>query len=170
MKNSIQDKMLEVMVEAIQISTAIMESAEQSYKSLGEWLNREESILKKYSPAIYSQGSIKLGTAIKPLNEKDDFDLDSVCVLKNLTTKELSQNDLKRLVGIEIQSYVNAKNFNKEATEGKRCWTIEYADSSQFHMDILPAIPNKNHFIKMLEARNVYDRNNDVSTLFHTYP
>ena len=160
MKNSIQDKMLEAMVEAIQISTATMDSAEQSYKSLGEWLNREESILKKYSPAIYSQGSIKLGTAIKPLNEKDDFDLDSVCVLKNLTTKELSQNDLKRLVGVEIQSYVNAKNFNKEATEGKRCWTIEYADSSQFHMDILPAIPNKNNFIKMLEARNVYDRNN----------
>lgn len=160
MKNSIKDKMLEAMVEVIQISTATMNSAEQSYVSLGDWLNREDSSLKRFAPAIYSQGSIKLGTAIKPLNEKDDFDLDSVCVLKNLTTKQLSQSTLKKLVGAEVQSYVSAKNFNKEATEGKRCWTIEYADSSQFHMDILPAIPNKNHFIKMLEARNVYDRNN----------
>lgn len=160
MKNSIKDKMLEAMVDIIQISTATMNSAEQSYTSLGDWLNRDESILKRYAPAIYSQGSIKLGTAIKPVNEKDDFDLDSVCVLKNLTTKQLSQSDLKQLVGKEIQAYVSAKNFNKEVTEGKRCWTIEYADSSQFHMDILPAIPDKNHFIKMLEARNVYDRNN----------
>ena len=160
MKSSIQDKMLEAMVEAIQISTATMNSAEQSYVSLGDWLNRDESSLKRFAPAIYSQGSIKLGTAIKPLNETDDFDLDSVCVLKNLTTKQLSQSDLKQLVGKEIQSYVYAKNFNKEAIEGKRCWTIEYADSSQFHMDILPAIPNKHHFVKMLEARNVYDRNN----------
>ena len=148
------------MVEAIQISTATMNSAEQSYVSLGDWLNREDSSLKRFSPAIYSQGSIKLGTAIKPLDEKDDFDLDSVCVLKNLTTKQLSQSDLKQLVGSEIQSYVNAKNFNKEATEGKRCWTIEYADSSQFHMDILPAIPNKHQFVKMLEAKNLYDKNN----------
>jgi len=160
MKSSIQDKMLEAMVEAIQISTATMNSAEQSYVSLGDWLNREDSSLKRFSPAIYSQGSIKLGTAIKPLDEKDDFDLDSVCVLKKPTTKQLSQSDLKKLVGVEIQSYVNAKNFNKEATEGKRSWTIEYADSSQFHMDILPAIPNKHQFVKMLEARNVYDKNN----------
>jgi len=160
MISSIQDKMLEAMVEAIQISTATMNSAEQSYVSLGDWLNRDESSLKRFAPAIYSQGSIKLGTAIKPLNETDDFDLDSVCVLKNLTTKQLSQSNLKQLVGKEIHSYVNAKNFNKEATEGKRCWTIEYADSSQFHMDILPAIPNKHHFAKMLEARNMYDKNN----------
>ena len=160
MKSSIQDKMLEAMVEPIQISTATMNSAEQSYVSLGDWLNREESSLKRFAPSIYSQGSIKLGTAIKPLNETDDFDLDSVCVLKNLTTKQLSQSTLKQLVGKEIQAYVSAKNFNKEATEGKRCWTIEYADSSQFHMDILPAIPNKHQFVKMLEARNMYDKNN----------
>jgi len=160
MKSSIEDKILEAMVEAIQISTVTMNSAEQSYVSLGDWLNREDSSLKRFAPAIYSQGSIKLGTAIKPLDEKDDFDLDSVCVLKNLTTKQLSQSDLKKLVGAEIQTYVNARNFNKEATEGKRCWTIEYADSSQFHMDILPAIPNKHQFVKMLEARNVYDKNN----------
>jgi len=38
MKSSIQDKMLEAMVEAIQISTATMNSAEQSYVSLGDWL------------------------------------------------------------------------------------------------------------------------------------
>lgn len=160
MNKSTKNKMLEAMVESIQITTATMDSAEKSYISLGEWLNREDSVLKRYAPAIYSQGSIKLGTAIKPLSENDDFDLDSVCVLKNLTTQQFSQSDVKKLIGFEIKAYVSANNFNNEATEGKRCWTIEYANSSQFHMDILPAIPNKNHFIKILEAKNMYDKNN----------
>ena len=49
MKSSIKDKILEAMVEAIQISTATMNSAEQSYVSLGDWLNREDSVLKRYA-------------------------------------------------------------------------------------------------------------------------
>jgi hypothetical protein len=26
--------------------------------------------------------------------------------------------------------------------EGRRCWTLNYADGAKFHMDILPAIPD----------------------------
>jgi hypothetical protein len=34
--------------------------------------------------------------------------------------------------------------------EGRRCWTIKYADEAQFHMDILPTIPEETVFIESL--------------------
>ncbi len=30
--------------------------------------------------------------------------------------------------------------------EGRRCWTLVYAESTKFHMDILPAIVGRNHY------------------------
>ncbi|MBE0513909.1 hypothetical protein [Sulfurimonas sp.] len=89
------------------------------------------------------------------MNEKDDFDLDAVCVLNKFDIHKFSQKSAKEMVGYEINKYVKKHNFKKEATEGKRCWTMEYAESAQFHMDILPAIPDKIGFVRLLEERKV---------------
>jgi hypothetical protein len=41
------------------------------------------------------------------------------------------------------------------APEGRRCWTLEYADGANFHMDILPAIPDGAAFRVLLESRSL---------------
>lgn len=147
--------LINTIADSLEISETTMQLATKRYKNLGEWLDRDESTIKKYEPKIYPQGSIKLGTAIKPINPEDNYDIDAVCVLKNITKDEYSQKNVKDLIGVEIKAYVSANNFKKDASDGKRCWTIEYADTEQFHMDILPAIPDKDGMIEIFESFNI---------------
>ena len=43
--------------------------------------------------------------------------------------------------------------MNSPVKEGRRCWTLSYADGAQFHMDILPAIPDADALKLLLESR-----------------
>lgn len=65
-----------------------------------------------------------------------------MCELKKLTKNDLSQFELKQLLGHEIKAYHDAKGMTKPVREGRRCWILDYADGAQFHMDVLPALPN----------------------------
>lgn len=133
---------LEALAGELEISEARYRDAENSYKSLGDWLCRPDSSLRQYSPSVYVQGSFALGTVIRPHTDEEDYDVDSVCELKLLNKGQLSQSELKRLVGIEIEAYRRARNMTKPMREGRRCWVLDYADGAQFHMDIVPALPN----------------------------
>ena len=37
--------------------------------------------------------------------------------------------------------------------QGRRCWILDYADGAQFHMDIVPSLPNERGQRLLLEAR-----------------
>lgn len=142
-------------IGSIEIPQKKYEEAESRYQRIGEWLNREESTLSEYSPKIYPQGSFLLGTAIKPIKKEADYDVDAVCEL-DISTSDISQKELKKLIGLEIKAYCEENNFNKAPVDGKRCWTIEYADGSQFHLDVLPAIPSAESERKMLKESGYY--------------
>jgi hypothetical protein len=43
----------------------------------------------------------------------------------------------------------------KPLQEGRRCWTLKYADGAQFHMDVVPAVPNSVAVRKLFEARQI---------------
>lgn len=134
-------KFLSKLAESLDISESHFETARERFKSVGEWLQRHESKVAKYSPIIHPQGSFLIGTVTKPVSEKDEYDIDLVSKL-NLLKNAISQKRLKDLVGEEIRSYALAHNMNSPAEEGRRCWKLNYADGVQFHMDILPAIPD----------------------------
>lgn len=146
--------------KSLDISDAQYEAAERRYKAIGEWLGREDSSLAQYTPEIFPQGSFLLGTVIKPTSDEDEFDIDLVCKIATSKAKN-SQESLKKAVGDEIMEYVKANNFNKPAKEGKRCWTLEYAESAKFHMDVLPAIPDSDAMRATLESYGVTEE--DVS-------
>lgn len=128
------NKMYEEIAEELNIPDSVYDSANKSYKALGEYL---ENKLESYKVDVFPQGSMNLGTLIKPIAEEDDYDLDAVCkVYRNFD----NASDLKNLIGDVLK---NSKMYNKMLQpEGKRCWTLKYADSSHFHMDILPSSPN----------------------------
>lgn len=129
------------------------EEAELRYKSVGEWLGRENSSLRDYSPEVYVQGSFRLGTPIKPVQSDEHYDIDLVCEL-HTTKKSLSQEKLKKMLGDEMQLYASAQGM-KRAKEGRRCWTLEYAEGAQFHLDALPAIPDGERKRLILEAERL---------------
>lgn len=150
---SSSQRYIEALVEELDISEARYEQAEDSYKSLGRWLNRPDSTIAAYDPAVYVQGSFGLGTVIKPLNLDEEYDVDAVCELKSLGKTQVSQQQLKQMLGAEIEAYRRSKSMVKPLREGRRCWTLNYADGAQFHMDVVPALPNGWEVRKLLEAK-----------------
>lgn len=138
--NSSIEKYIERLAETLEIPVSRYEAAERSYLSVGDWLDRDESSLKPYSPKVYIQGSFRLGTTIRPVNEDEHYDVDLVCEL-SIQKEALTQADLKQMLAKELRAYANAHGM-EQPSESRRCWTLEYADGAQFHLDALPAIPD----------------------------
>ncbi len=146
---------LEALANALEVPPSRYEQAEKSYKSLGDWLHRDDSGVKNFDPDVFVQGSFRLGTVIKPQSDEEEYDVDCACALTALGKPNISQFALKELLGEEIKLYRKSKGIQKEVHEGRRCWRLEYADGAQFHMDIVPCIPNADDQRLLLEARNL---------------
>lgn len=134
------EEMLEDLAESLQIPPSRYEAAERSYNSVGEWLNRDGSNLRFADPQFYIQGSFRLGTTIRPISEAEDYDVDLVCEL-SLSKAEWTQAQLKAVLGDELAAYAAAHSMDAPE-EGRMCWTLNYSDSVQFHLDTLVAIPD----------------------------
>jgi len=144
------DRFLELLVEEIQVPPGRYEQAESSYQSLGKWMHREQSTVRDGDPDVYVQGSFRLGTAIRPASDEEDYDIDMVCRLK-YEKSDLTQAELKQRVGIEVKAYAKRHGMTKP-NEGRRCWTLIYADEAQFHIDVLPAVPDYEKRRRLREA------------------
>ncbi|NCN85855.1 MAG: nucleotidyltransferase [Sphingomonadales bacterium] len=155
------ESFLEEVAKSIDITPAQHEDAVAKYTSIGEWLDRPESALDEYDPEIFPQGSFLIGTAIRPLDNREEFDIDLVCKL-DAAKDDFSQKSLKTAVGAEIQSYADAHAMTNEPVEGRRCWTLVYAGGARFHMDILPAIPDEESYRVLLETAGHFAASRDV--------
>ncbi len=149
------NRILEHFVEILDIPPHYYELAKRRYESLADWFHRKESAIARFDPAVYPQGSFRLGTVIRPLSDAEEYDLDLVSVLTLLSKADLSQADLKRLVGEEVRAYAQAKGVKEPVAEKKRCWRLDYADEVRFHMDILPAIPDDMAFKQLLVRQGI---------------
>lgn len=135
---------IESIAQTIEIPDAAYETAEARYKDLGTWFGRADSHCGPFSPHILPQGSFRLGTVNRPLNEDATYDLDLSCKLESGITKETwTQEQLKSLVGLDVESYRKARNIQGPKEEKHRCWRLIYADQMSFHMDIVPCIPEE---------------------------
>jgi hypothetical protein len=119
----------------MQLTPTQRAEAEEHYGHVGRWLSAPESALAPWRPEIFPQGSLRIGTTVRPLSH-EEFDLDLVCLLAmrdgydpiavlNLVEKRLRDSDI-------FKPMVERKN---------RCIRLNYA--KQFHMDILPARPDQ---------------------------
>lgn len=139
-----KDQIIEALVAALEIPPGAYEKAHARYKDLGEWFCREEASTKPYKPRIYGQGSFRLGTVIRPLHEGESYDLDVGCRLESGITKRThTQEQLKTLVGDELEAYRTARQIKKELEEKHRCWCLEYSDDLRFSKDIVPSVPEE---------------------------
>ena len=122
--------------DELNITDTMYKKAVSSYESVGEWIGEGLD----YDPCIMPQGSMNLGTVVRPLSDKEDYDIDLVCLLKN--GKKLTAEQVKKKVGDRLKE--NKLFAGKLDPEGKRCWTLQYND---FHMDILPCVPHAQSYI-----------------------
>ncbi len=127
------NEMYKTLGKNIDISDELFEDAVKEYQNLGRWLDRNTP---EYSLSVYPQGSFALGTVVKPLTEKDDYDLDLVCELYlsyGLTARQLKVDVVKPLL-------LKYRRITGDIVEKRRCWHVEYEEVPNFHMDVIPAI------------------------------
>ena len=125
------DKMLRKIAKEIEISKTEYEKAVKSYNAVGTFIDNN---IPQYDIKVVPQGSFRLGTVIKPITDEDEYDIDLVAIIDH---KFLSAKELKNIVGDALKT---SDRYSEKLVEGKRCWTIEYSESSKYHMDILPTM------------------------------
>jgi hypothetical protein len=140
-RNQQLDQLLGTSIAEFDIPDGVYRRAVARYEDVGAWLSNHWA----ESPVdglVYPQGSFRLGTVVQPVNAQDEYDIDLVCRL-DLAKESTTQAVLKADVGAGLQSYVvSGPDGTPSRSEGKRCWTLDYADEP-FHMDILPAVPDE---------------------------
>jgi hypothetical protein len=122
----------------LQITQTQHNAAEGHYNAIGEWLADSKSGLYRFRPAIYSQGSFRIGTTVKP-REREEYDVDLVCELQvdpRLISSPVLLLDL-------IEARLRQHGDYKTRIERKnRCIRVVYA--RDFYLDILPGCPDPN--------------------------
>lgn len=139
-KESQLGKLLSGIANELNITDTMYDKAVESYTAVGKWIGEGLD----FTVEIMPQGSMNLGTTIRPINEEDDYDIDLVCLLKE--GSNLAAYDIKNLVGSRLKEH---GTYSQKLNEGHRCWTMNYAG---FHMDILPCVPKNKYFIKDLST------------------
>lgn len=129
------------LAEELDVPPSKYEEATSHYEAVGNWLNEEGTALARYRPTIFPQGSFALGTPVKPQGE-EEYDVDAVCLM-DLRKRDVSQQQLKAMVGNRLRENLTYAQMLEPKDGGRRCWTLQYADGSKFHLDILPAIPDE---------------------------
>ena len=129
--DSYLEKILLKITESLEITDTQMESIETSYNAVAEWLDGGESFKKHGKVRIFPQGSVGLGTVVRPIN--DEYDIDMVITINSCSIEPLI---LKQMVGNRLKEHETYRKMLDR--EGKRCWTLNYSESLNYHMDILP--------------------------------
>lgn len=136
----------------LDIPESAYDKAEARYGDLGTWFSRKEAHCAPYDPHISPQGSFRLGTVIRA----EEYDLDFGCRLREGITKAThTQEQLKRLVGLDLEEYRKARGIEQELDEKNRCWRLKYKDEIAFHMDGVPSIPEEQQQRLLLEGAMV---------------
>ncbi len=125
---------LENICQALELTATQYETAKSRYETIGKYLTEADDIFLKKS-AIYPQGSISLGTTVRPMG-REEYDIDLVCIVPSMSP-ETPPETLKKIVGDRLKENERYKGILEEKL---RCWRINYAN--EFHLDITPSIPN----------------------------
>jgi hypothetical protein len=146
---------LEELGKNLDITESQYNAAVKSYTYVAEWLSQQDSPLAEYSPEILPQGSFLLQTMIKPIQEEDELDIDLVCKLEKVRPG-LTQYGLKHMVGDRLKANGTLEKLLK-IPDGRRCWTLQYADSAKFHLDVLPSVVVSGYRAILEKAMSAYD-------------
>lgn len=131
-------------VEQLDIPPRLFETIVDRYEHLANWLAEHCGLTVVIE--IYPQGSMRLGTPVRPDPPLADFDIDMVFLIR-VSKENITKAELKELVGKLLEAYVDEHHPGADVPklcERGRCWTLEYHGLG-FHLDVLPAIPDEDN-------------------------
>jgi hypothetical protein len=127
-----REELLARIAQELQLDKTRLERMETAYNAVAELLKKDDDFFNNLEIEVYAQGSKRIGTTIKPIND-EDFDLDTVLHIYDIYHSYSPEQIYNALVkALEKDSYYKTIMGKK-----KRCVRLNY--KSDFHMDILPA-------------------------------
>lgn len=128
------DELLRLIGLTLEITATQRAAAEQHYLSIARWLGGEDGApFRLYEPQIYPQGSLRLGTTVKPILD-GEYDLDIVYELQIDYTLIPRPVMLLDMIERRLREHGTYRNMVERKN---RCVRVNY--QGQFHLDILPA-------------------------------
>lgn len=125
------DLLLFDVCDNLQLSPTQHEKAEDRYHSIAKVISAANSPFRFWDSDIYSQGSMRLRTTVKPLDTPHDLDL--VCEI------DVSHAEVNPMALLDNMFKLFSEHgvYGGMVTKKNRCIRIEYKD--EFWLDILPA-------------------------------
>ena len=136
-------RFLELVAEEIDIPPSKYQDAVNCYESVGHWLEEGNYPGCSGELSVYPQGSFRLGTVVRPIRDgvEASYDIDLVSELP-VEKRQTEPRSVKKIIGDRLREHGTYRRLLDK--EGKRCWTLEYAeqDGVGFHLDVLPSVPD----------------------------
>lgn len=152
-----KDELLAITASNLELDATRKQKMESAYRAVNDVLSKDNEFFSDYTINVYAQGSLLIGTTVKPLSGKE-FDLDIVLHIENSYLNHTPSdiyNELYRVLS-------NHGTYENLLEEKNRCIRINY--NSDFHMDILPGCmisqDNTRLMIAENKLRNSWSRTN----------
>jgi hypothetical protein len=131
------DDLLWRICDELQLSPTRYQQAVNRYEAVCQWLEADGSSVAAFRPTIYPQGSMRIGTTVKPMG-KSEHDLDFVCEFQLHPQSFDRPSQLLKLIEARLREH---KVYASILELKNRCVRLNYAN--EFHMDILPACADR---------------------------
>mgnify|MGYP000125224342 CR=1 FL=1 len=149
--SSIGNLSLEEIAKSLDISPSDYERVKKAVSGVSACLENGHPEYYPGSPSkpkICLQGSMRHGTAIRPVRDgaEGDFDVDLVAELSAPKGKTDAKT-IKQQIGKRLKDDGVYGPMLDE--EGGRCWTLHYAEQNKvgFHLDVLPCVHEQDQLI-----------------------
>lgn len=127
----ITEELLAIAAANLELDETRKKQMHSAYKAVNDVFDKDEEFFKDYTVNVYAQGSLIIGTTIKPLSGKE-FDLDIL-----LKVDDSCWNHTPKEIYDEVYRVLSEHGTYSPLLQKKnRCIRINY--NSDFHMDILP--------------------------------
>ncbi len=154
-KQRVLTGILERAVASLELTPAQRKSIEETYRECGEYLG-ESLGYSAHLADIFAQGSMRLGTVIRPFRDITDvFDLDVVFLIALLSTSG-DPETLRSAVGKRLQAKYNGAL--KPLAKG---WRLDFSAERDYYLDIIPAMnsPRGGNVIAITDGAGWRDSN-----------
>ena len=129
------DDLFEAFHNRIALNPDRISRAQSAYSNLESFL-KDDAPLSAAFVDLFKQGSLAINTATRPLEERQEFDLDTVFILdaSKVPGDPGSPHELIAWIARRLREH---EDYIGKVTERKRCVRITYA--GEFHVDVVPA-------------------------------
>lgn len=146
MKSHLQlnvSSLLDEIASRLDLSPSKYKQAVERYTAVCSWIKEGQTDgIDEFH--FYPQGSFRFGTVIRPIRggKDSEYDIDLVCEAQ-IPKSDTTPQAIKQAIGQQLKEHEKYRKMLDE--EGRRCWTLLYAedDGVGFHLDVLPAVPEE---------------------------